>query len=203
MASTVKNWSEQVPLDFKFTFKLWKGITHNKGLSFDPEDVERFVQTINQAGDKKGCLLVQFPPSLKINSLAQLEKLLITIAEADPERLWKLALEFRHSSWYHEDVYDLIDQYRSGIVIHDKPGSATPLLDSDVNYKYVRFHGPNGDYKGHYDNGFLYEYAQYVQEWNQEGQIVYVYFNNTMGDAIKNLDMLNSLVMINEGFNEV
>ena len=31
------------------------------------------------------------------------------------------------------------------------------------------------------------EYATYINEWIEEGKIVYVYFNNTMGDAFKNL----------------
>lgn len=32
MASTVKKWAESVPDNFLFTFKLWREITHNKGL---------------------------------------------------------------------------------------------------------------------------------------------------------------------------
>lgn len=38
------------------------------------------------------------------------------------------------------------------------------------------------------------EYATYINEWIEEGKIVYVYFNNTMGDAFKNLKTLNSLL---------
>ncbi|WP_212748317.1 DUF72 domain-containing protein [Dyadobacter sediminis] len=194
MPSTVRNWSEQVPESFMLTFKLWRGITHNKGLSFAPEDVSRFMQTIDQAGRNKGSLLVQFPPSLKISMFSQLEKLMDCITASDPERHWKTALEFRHSSWYHEEVYELCDSKGFGIVIHDKPGSATPAIDQEAGFRYLRFHGPDGDYKGSYDVGFLNEYAEYVTEWIQEGKTVFTYFNNTVGEALKNLTTLNTLV---------
>src|ERR1700750_2709537 len=66
LATTVQRWATEVPDDFRFTFKLWREITHVKGFDYRPEDVHRFMQVIAQAGDKKGCLLLQFPPSLTI-----------------------------------------------------------------------------------------------------------------------------------------
>ena len=195
MESTIRNWSEQVPENFRFTFKLWKGITHRKGLAFESDDVFRFIRTINNIGLKKGCLLVQFPPGFKIDLAQRLEVLLTKIKEADPENSWKTAIEFRHKSWYHEGIFDLLEEHKVGVVVHDKPGSETPYLESSVNFKYLRFHGPDGDYRGHYTNDFLHEYASYIHDWTtMEEKEVYVYFNNTMGDAVKNLAELNSLV---------
>jgi uncharacterized protein YecE (DUF72 family) len=194
LASTVRNWSAQVPEDFKFTFKLWREITHAKGLAFDPDHVARFMQVIDHIGDKKGCLLVQFPPSLKAGMRSQLERLMIAIAEADPQKNWKVALEFRHSSWYDEEIFELIDPFGFQIVVHDKPGSSPGVLPMDLNFEYLRFHGPKGDYRGHYDDDVMYEYAEQVQDWLDEGKSVYVYFNNTMGEAIKNLNLLNAVI---------
>src|SRR3954462_9251211 len=62
MPSTIQRWADDVPSDFKFTFKLWKGITHNKELAFAYNDIDRFMQSINKTSDKRGCLLIQFPP---------------------------------------------------------------------------------------------------------------------------------------------
>jgi uncharacterized protein YecE (DUF72 family) len=62
--TTVARWAMQVPDDFRFTFKLFKDITHVKNLKFDPALVKQFIETISAVGDKKGCLLIQFPPSL-------------------------------------------------------------------------------------------------------------------------------------------
>ena len=194
MPTTVFKWAESVPDGFRFTFKLWREITHNKGLTFNPEDVDRFVKTISQVGTKKGTLLVQFPPSLKVANIHRLQELLVCLMEANTDYQWKIAMEFRNKTWYHEEIYDLLDQYQVGLVIQDMPASATPFVNSDLPFGYLRFHGPNGSYKGSYDNDFLSDYASVIRELNTDGKEIYAYFNNTAGDAVKNLMTLNSLV---------
>jgi uncharacterized protein YecE (DUF72 family) len=192
MASTIQKWADSVPENFTFTFKLWREITHNKGLAFNSKDIDHFLARIAHSGEKKGCLLVQFPPSLTIASGAsQLVKLLMAIQDADPQHEWKVVLEFRNRSWYHEDIYDLVYQHMASVVVQDLPTSATPLPNEIQNHVYLRFHGPNGGYRGSYSDYFLYEYAQYIKDWKDEGKIVYVYFNNTMGDAVNNLITMN------------
>lgn len=191
MASTVRKWAADVPDDFRFTFKLWRGITHEKGLTFNGQDVKRFMQVINEVDDKKGCLLVQFPPGFRADSLPRLDHLLNVIRQEDEHSGWDIAVEFRHKTWYKEQVYELLEKYDMGMVIHDLPASAAPLQASANNFVYLRFHGPNGGYRGSYTDAFLYEYLEYIKEWQQEGKTVYVYFNNTMGDAVKNLMVLN------------
>lgn len=194
LAATVAKWAADVPQNFKFTYKLWRDITHNKKLIFNPEDIDRFMQVIDNAGDKKGCLLVQFPPSITIARLVQLEYLLSVIIKTDPDHKWNLCVEFRHRSWYNDDVYDLLKKYHAGFVIHDMPASIAPLIALSDDFVYLRFHGPNGGYRGSYADDFLYEYAQYVKDWQQEGKTVYAYFNNTMGDALNNLTTLSSFI---------
>ena len=180
-AATVTKWAASVPEKFKFTFKLWKGITHSKGLNFNTEDVVAFFKSINAVQDKKGCLLLQFPPSLGSEYLGQLDALLRCIKEIDTAQDWKIAVEFRDTLWYHEKVYDLIHFYQAAIVIHDIPKSATPFFNHQSNFMYVRFHGPTGNYRENYEEDFLNEYATYLKEWIEEGKTVYVYFNNTHG----------------------
>ena len=195
MQSTVQKWAADVPADFKFTFKLWKGITHNKDMAFDPADVDRFIRVINGAGDKKGCLLIQFPPSVTINPI-QLTRLLSAIINADAQREWKVAIEFRHKSWYRDDVYELLDQFQMVMVLHDMPASATPMIDNDVPFAFLRFHGPSGGYRGSYADDFLAEYASYINEWREDGKTVFAYFNNTMGDALQNVITLDRFIGI-------
>lgn len=192
MPATIKKWQASVQDDFRFTFKLWKQITHNKGLVYDKSDIERFLKSISNIGEKKGCLLIQFPPSLSIDYKIQLGNLLTDIKDLDPERHWKTAVEFRHKSWYDDTIYELMDYHRSTIVIQDIPKSETPMLDLESDVIYVRFHGPTGNYRGGYEDDILSEYANYIVDWQEEGKQVYVYFNNTMGDAFKNLQSLKS-----------
>jgi uncharacterized protein YecE (DUF72 family) len=194
MASTVRKWAQDVPANFRFTYKLWRGITHEKGLMFDPADINRFMQVINEAGEKKGCILVQFPPSIKSDNLPQLGSLLYHLRESDTEQQWNIAVEFRHKSWYNDGTAQLLEQYNMGMVIHDLPASAAPLQTPHPDFVYLRFHGPNGGYRGSYSDAFLYEYANYIREWQADGKTVYVYFNNTMGSAVQNLVLLNNYI---------
>ncbi|OKS87007.1 DUF72 domain-containing protein [Mucilaginibacter polytrichastri] len=195
--ATVRKWAESVPQHFKFTFKLWREITHNKGLVFNPDDVARFIQAFNETGDNKGCLLVQFPPGIKSSQLPQLRVLLDCIRESDQQL--KLAVEFRHASWYQESTAEVLSGYDAGIVLQDIPSSATPLSFADGKFVYLRLHGPGGKYKGTYTDEVLYEYSTYIKEWQDEGKTVFVYFNNTMGEALRNLNTLNNWLKTSAG----
>lgn len=194
MKTTVAKWATETPSDFKFTFKLWRGITHNKGMVFEKADVFEFMDRISAVKQKEGCLLVQFPGSVKIVHSNELSNLLSCIRLADPGGDWRVAVEFRDLSWYREEIYDILNQFQVGLVLHDKLVSGGQLNESDLDFVYVRFHGPGGDYKGSYDDNFLYEYASYIKEWIAEGKTVYTYFNNTMGDAIANLETLRNYI---------
>jgi uncharacterized protein YecE (DUF72 family) len=194
LARTIIKWANDVPHDFRFTFKLWKGITHNKGLVFDPNDVARFMQIISNAGSKAGCLLVQFPASITLAYRDQLQKLLLCLRDNDLQGQWNIAIEFRSRSWYNDDIYQLLDQLQMGIVLHDIQASATPIETTDSPFIYLRFHGPEPGYRGSYTDAHLSEYAEYIKEWQSEGKTVYTYFNNTLGSAIHNLMSLNGFV---------
>lgn len=195
MPATVAKWGSQVPVDFKFTFKLWKEITHNKRLEFKPSDVEKFFNVISPADKKKGCVLIQFPPSLGKENIKQLELLLQNIKQYNSLQQWDVAIEFRNKSWYDNKVYDLLNSFKAALVIQDIPKSLTPMIDHQSDFLYVRFHGPTGNYRDSYPDSFLWEYATYIKEWLEEGKNVYVYFNNTMGDAFKNLSTLNQAMI--------
>lgn len=189
--STVAKWAELVNDDFKFTFKLWKEITHNKGFDFKEKDVVRFLKTIKNVENKIGCLLIQLPPYLGKECIVQLYKLLSCIKKIDSVE-WKIAVEFRNRSWYNDYTYKLLKLFKAALVIHDMPKSETPVIKQISEFIYIRFHGPTGNYSDSYSEKFLKEYAVYVNEWTQEGKEVYMYFNNTMGAALSNLKTINS-----------
>ena len=189
--ATVVNWANAVPGNFRFTFKVSKTITHVKGLDFAAQDVDDFIKTVENIGDKKGCLLAQFPPSLTIENINQLQKLLETLGEATDSRNWKIAMEFRNSSWYEREVYELLEEFNVSMVIHDITRSATPLSEVRGDFIYLRFHGPEPRYRGDYSDDVLKHYALLIKAWLNEKKTVYAYFNNTAGAAVKNLQSLN------------
>jgi uncharacterized protein YecE (DUF72 family) len=190
--ATVRKWSETVGADFQFTFKISKTISHAKGFDYNEEDVIAFMQILNYVENKKGCVLIQFPQSLKSDKISSLKKLLQTINKYNKEH-WKIAVEFRNISWYTDDVFELLNKYAVSLVLHDLP-SAPALEQLNAGIKYLRFHGPGGRYRGSYTDEFLNEYAQHIKAWLSAGDDVYCYFNNTMGDAVQNLQTLTEMI---------
>lgn len=154
------------------------------------------MKAVENIGEKKGCLLAQFPPSLKIDKLDQLQRLLETLGEATYNSHWKLAIEFRDPSWYEREVYELLEEYDAAMVIQDIPKSATPLSDVRGDFIYMRFHGPEPRYRGDYSDEFLKQYAGYIKTWISEKKMVYAYFNNTVGAAGENLQTLNKYMRL-------
>ncbi|PQJ12189.1 DUF72 domain-containing protein [Flavipsychrobacter stenotrophus] len=194
MARTVEKWANDVPDNFRFTFKLWKGITHAKELTYNTDDVLKFMQAIKPTGAKSGCVLIQLPASVKASRTKVTRKLLDDIQLYNENRQWKLAIEFRDKSWYNDYTYQMLEQYHASVVIHDMPTSATPLIDMESDFVVMRFHGEAGDYRGSYSDDFLNEHAAYIKDWLNEGKSVFAYFNNTMGGAVQNLVTLNEYV---------
>src|SRR6187549_343204 len=72
LPSTIQKWSDSVNENFKFTFKLFKEVTHCKGFLFSEEEIIKFFTAINNVKNKQGCLLVQLPPGLGVEYIFQL-----------------------------------------------------------------------------------------------------------------------------------
>jgi len=192
--STFEKWSNEVPDHFTFTVKLWRGITHAKKLDYTLSDLENFMRAANGLGQKKGCLLIQFPSSIRIEYLGIVEKLLANITQLNGDLPWKLAIELRHHTWYQQSAYDMFAKYGASLVLHDMPNSKTPLdyvtANHTLNCIYLRFHGPTGQYNGSYSNQLIDEYIAHINQWRSSGKEIYVYFNNTIGSALQNAQRL-------------
>ena len=193
-AITIAKWVASVPENFKFTFKLWKGITHNKSFAFSEADVAAFLNAVKPAVAKKGCLLIQLPPSSGSEYILGLVELLKCIRKHDSIH-WNISVEFRNKTWYNEKTYHILKNYNAALVIQDIPKSGTPMVNHEAEFMYLRFHGPTGNYRDSYSEDFLNEYSIYINDWLEQGKKVYVYFNNTAGDAWNNLQTLNKLIL--------
>jgi uncharacterized protein YecE (DUF72 family) len=191
---TVERWSLSVPDSFRFTFKLHQDVTHVRALYYGEDRVMEFVNTIQSIGIKRACILVQFPPSLKANSLSQLEQLLASLHKSYVDFPFNIAVEFRDPSWYNEDTYALLEHSQASMVLQDIPKSAAPIVLTSSAFVYVRFHGPTGNYRGSYTDAFLQEYTEYIHDWLNSGRQVYIYFNNTAGSAFENARTLRKFL---------
>lgn len=191
--ATIARWNEQVDEAFRFTFKLWKEVTHSPSLDFSRQNLMKYIEVITPAVEKAGCLLVQFPPSVSFRFFKKVDSLLQEIQDLSGGA-WPLAVEFRNPGWYKDEVYELMDACKATMVYHDKRGSESPQPQLAADHIYLRFHGPSGDYKGSYDNNILHEYAGYIKNWLNTDKTVYIYFNNTMGGALANVQFIRDMV---------
>ena len=192
--STFAKWVYEVPDAFRFSIKLWRGITHIPSLHFRMKDVAHFMEAVNCLSYKKGCLLVQLPPGTRSDKSPHLQRLLDCIAQYDPGQTWKIAVEFRDPSWYHERTIGLLQSYGATWVIQDMPDSMMRDSMHEAPFVYIRYHGPVGDYKGSYPEERLDRDADRITAWLNHGKEVYVYFNNTIGDALNNVLTLKEMV---------
>lgn len=186
---TVERWSDEVTGDFRFTFKLSKEITHCKELNFDKTAINNFLDVINIPANKKGCILIQLPGKITADYFSKLNILLKLM----PVNKWKLAVEFRHISWYAPPTIKLLNAFNAICVIHDIKPFTTELLQ-EADTIYIRFHGTEKNYRGSYLDELLADYAVAIRTWLKEGRTVYAYFNNTLGPAAQNLMSLNRFV---------
>ncbi len=190
-AKTIIRWTEEVPREFRFTFKLNREITHDKERVCNPVVIKNFMQIINNVETQKGCLLVQFPASVHHNP-SYLECLLFTINEHNQS--WKVCIEFRHPSWYNDTIFQLLSRYGSTLVIHDMFTSILSQEELDTGFVYLRFHGPAGDYRGGYNPDMLDRCSAKIATSILQGKMVFAYFNNTMGNALSDALTLQKLV---------
>jgi len=194
LRSTYEKWVLDVPDDFRFSLKLSKEITHVKDLAGDLACMNKFMQTAGGTGQKKGCLLVQFPGKITLDYFKKVEDILSELQTHDPEQQWKTAVEFRHPSWYTGETRELLDESGAAMVIHDHPKARIWEVQGKASFVYMRFHGPNGDYRDSYTDSFLKSKAAEIKEWLTAGKDVYAYFNNTIGSAFDNAISLKKML---------
>ena len=195
--STFEKWRDEVPVDFKITVKLLKDFTHVKKLEIALENLEAFLEAANHVGDKKGSLLIQFPGSITSEYFERVQQLLDKLHQLDRNNNWLKAVELRSTTWYNNDTYRMLRSFRASMVLHDMPKSNNLSLEQEFPFFYLRYHGPKGDYRGSYTDAFLQEQADKIRPLLAQGKDVYVYFNNTMGQAYDNAMYLKAALKDN------
>ena len=125
------DWAAQVPPEFSFVLKASRRITHINRLATDDDSLAYFMRTVNVLGDRLGPTLFQCPPSLRLD----LERLRAFLALVP--RTWRAALEFRHASWFTDEVYQLLREHDAALVAAEEDEDATPLVPT-ASWGYIR-----------------------------------------------------------------
>jgi uncharacterized protein YecE (DUF72 family) len=171
-ASTLENWLASTPSGFRFSFKAPQRITHLKRLRDCHEVVAQFVHTlepVRQAG-KLGLLLFQLPPNFKLD-LARLSDFLSAPAFHEKGRP-AIAFEFRHQSWFADEVYALLRAHDAALCIAETVDFQTPEVHPAASHTSFRMRRSSG-----YTEAELARFAARCLDLATERDI-YIYFKH-------------------------
>jgi uncharacterized protein YecE (DUF72 family) len=167
---TVDTWLNQIGRRrFVYTIKANSLITHERRFVGTKRLVKDFYHIATLLGPHMGCFLFQLPPSVHY-SRAMLTRIL---KQLDPR--WRNVVEFRHRSWWREDVYEAFR--RAGVIFCSCSGPRLPdELVKTTDELYLRFHGTTHWYRHDYSSDELRVWSDRVRA-SAAGR-VWAYFNN-------------------------
>lgn len=166
----MQSWLADTPDDFVFAAKTSRFITHRKRLTEPEIHIPIFFGRIFGLKPKLGPVLVQLPPNFRLN----LDRLKAFV-ELLPKH--RYAFEFRHESWWTEEVYACLRAHDTALCLFHLAGRESPAVVT-ANFIYIRLHGPGAAYQGSYDDQTLSKWHERIEGWRGEGRDVYIYFDN-------------------------
>ncbi|MEP6731108.1 MAG: DUF72 domain-containing protein, partial [bacterium] len=127
-------WAAQVPVPFTFAIKASQRITHYARLKPDSlSAVEFLMKTTAVLGDRLGPILFQLPPNMK----KDVDRLRVFLETLPLDR--RFTIEFRHESWFEDDVFDALRARDIAMCIVEQPEFASPVV-ATASWGYVRLH---------------------------------------------------------------
>jgi len=161
----VAGWSQATPDGFALTLKAPRRITHDARLRDCADPVRQFLEIAATLGPKLGALLFQLPPSMK-KDLPRLDAFLETF----PPRV-RAAFEFRHASWFDEEVYSRLRTRNLSLCVADSEALSAPVeVTADHAYFRLRDEGYTAD--------DIARWADVIREKTQGCRDVFVYFKH-------------------------
>jgi uncharacterized protein YecE (DUF72 family) len=153
--SMVESWKAQVPDNFRFSVKASQRITHFKRLKDAAAETQFMLETVSALGDRLGVVLFQLPPNMK-KDLERLETFLKDLPANTPA-----AFEFRHPTWFDDDVLALLRSQNRALCVSDTDDLPTNHIDKTADWGYLRLR------RVQYSESNLKDWIQRVraQEW--------------------------------------
>jgi uncharacterized protein YecE (DUF72 family) len=136
--TTAQKWIEATPAGFRLSIKAHQVITHIKRLKGTEDFVPRFLSTIEpiaRAG-KLGPLLFQLPPNMKADA-ARFQEFLAILPRAVAS-----AFEFRHASWFADEIFDLLKSGNRALCVAETEERTTPDVVT-ADFCYYRYRKPS------------------------------------------------------------
>ena len=193
--SSLQNWYKKSPPHFLFAVKAPRLITHYKKFEDCRSLLTDFYTTIRDGlQEKLGCVLFQLPPGLSYTPA------LLTRITSQLDPSFNNVVEFRHSSWWNEEVYKVLAAHHISFCGISHPRLPDrPIGNTDV--VYYRFHGVPRLYYSGYSDDFLDTLVADITGFAGVKQ-AFLYFNNTADVvAIANAQYLQARLLEQPGQN--
>jgi len=162
-AETMAKWAAAVPDGFRFCLKAHRAVTYASA-AFDRAGLAAELSArLRPLGERCGPVLLQFPP----------------VRQADPDLLDAIltslarqgAVEFRHESWFVDEVFDVLRRHAAALVVTDQEKwPRAPVLDL-APFAYLRL-------RRDYDEDGLSEWVDLVRSQLDVHDEVYVFFKH-------------------------
>ncbi|MFL5241191.1 MAG: DUF72 domain-containing protein, partial [Gemmataceae bacterium] len=136
-ASLLETWAGAVPADFQFVLKAPQRITHVKRLKDVDDAVSYFLEIAGKLKERLGPLLFQLPPNFT-KAVPQLRAFLALLPPA-----CRVAMEFRHPSWFDDEVFELLRQHGAALCIADAEDDLEVPVVATTNWGYLRLRRPD------------------------------------------------------------
>ena len=136
-ASVLEAWANEVPANFKFVLKAPQRITHNQRLKDAGDSVSYLLKVAVALNERLGPLLFQLPPYFKKDA-PRLREFLALL-----RRQPRTAFEFRHPSWFDEEIFGLLRDHQIALCIAEaEEGFEIPFV-STADWGYLRLRRPD------------------------------------------------------------
>jgi uncharacterized protein YecE (DUF72 family) len=162
--SVLQTWTDAVPADFRFALKAPQQITHLKRLKDVGDSVASFLAIADKLRKHLGPLLFQLPPNFK----KDVPRLRTFLALLPLKR--RVALEFRHPSWFDDETFELLRERHIALCIADDEGDLEVPVVATAAWGCLRLRRPD------YGTAALKTWVKQVRK--QKWRDAYVFFKH-------------------------
>jgi uncharacterized protein YecE (DUF72 family) len=162
--SVLEGWAETVPADFQFVLKAPQQITHVRKLNNTGDLVSHLLEVAGALTTHLGPLLFQLPPTFR-KDVPRLQAFLTLLPSQS-----RAAFEFRHPSWFDDEVFGLLRDHRAALCVADADDDLEVPFVATADWGYLRLRQPD------YGDAELEGWVKRVHE--QEWRDAFVFFKH-------------------------
>ena len=190
---TFADWRARTPDDFLMTVKASRYLTHVRRLRDPAEPVGRLMRAAAGLGDRLGPVLLQLPPDFRADAGA-LDQCLHEFSRAAAggqagsgetglAGRVRVAVEFRHESWWTDEIRQLLARHHAALCWADRLGRPLTPEWRTADWGYLRLHEGAAQPWPRYGEKALHRWVRVIKQTWPDRADVFAYFNNDPGGA--------------------